>query len=1316
VAAGAAVALVTGLGVAIPPVSSAAAPVPPGPVAVPAFSQPGASTVRLANGSYETDVTGSSKPAVSSSPSGAASPSVVSNTPGTVSCSINSTRPAATDCQTSSTAVTKVGFDGTTRYRAVEQWSLPPIPQDANVISGDIGLPYTSRTTSGATTAAAYRAYALAKPWNSLVTWNTTNGSTPWTSPGGDVDSSAKYLGAGFAQVLSGGHHVVNATPLVAGWVAQTQENDGIEVRQVGEATNEVVSLTGMTNTTAPPFLRIIWVAHAPQGGISRPLDDNLSLAAGPDGQALLSGKLFNLAGVGIDLPLSYTVGSFAATANAGAAFSFSSTPGGKTPAPMNLAISDVTNGGSLSPNLVFTAANGENYTFEPDTASSNKWISPPGIDATMAGPVPNIVTGIYSPITLTYNKTGVVDHFTQNASGTAGGPALDLTSVTNTPGDTITYTYDTNNQVTSIKDTHGRTTTIVPEAVGSYFVPASLTTPAGRQDTFTYTQDTSTATPLLSTVVDSDGTTIFARSDPAVPDLVTAVTDPVGNITTIAWNSSGGQPVVATESFPIDSKTAVTYSYAYPLPLQTNITDPNGGVTVYVRDTADNVTHVADPLGHTRDATWDANNDPNTYTDGVSAVTHYSYDTLNNLTQTVSGAGSTSKIGYPAPTGGLGDYQPTTSTDGQNNKTTYSYNTSLQLATTATPSGAGGTVTNHYQGDTGISCTNAAKGQLCSTVNGMGNTTSYSYGPVHNPITITNPAPQGPVKMTYDVDSRMVSRTDGNNTTLYYTYNNDDQITQVSTSATTCPAGTCVAYSYNADGQLVTRVDPSGTTTYTYDGEGNDLTKNTPTGATTYTYDGNANLASYADTSGTVTYTYDAANRLTALAEPSGSCPATPTFPNGSKCTGFGYDNANHRTNISYPNGQTITDLFNPSGQEYSITAQNASGVLYTRGYSYLAGSTPTDVRQTMSEQDGNVTSYNYDGVNRIGATATTQPVVTTAWTYDKDGNRLTATGAGQAKYNAADQECYDQASTNTPPCGQAPPGATTNTFDGAGNLTDSSTGITHTTYSPFGQQTSTTTAGVITNETYSDVTNTERTTSGSTSYLNSILGVTQQTSPAGTISFIRDPTGNLIAMHTNDNPNSPNTKGASYYYTTDVTGSVILLTDETGATAATYLYGTYGEPIGQTGPIAATNPYQFQSGYADPNGLTHFGARYYDPATGRWTQLDPTGKNPGYAFAGADPVNNSDPSGTCDGILSCLDSATNVVTNFLGKALPVVGAICGGVNGFRLGLLGFAFGYAGFVTTPLGTAGGAFLGYEYARGGNGGTYTALSCLAAAG
>ena len=74
-------------------------------------------------------------------------------------------------------------------------------------------------------------------------------------------------------------------------------------------------------------------------------------------------------------------------------------------------------------------------------------------------------------------------------------------------------------------------------------------------------------------------------------------------------------------------------------------------------------------------------------------------------------------------------------------------------------------------------------------------------------------------------------------------------------------------------------------------------------------------------------------------------------------------------------------------------------------------------------------------------------------------------------------------------------------------------------------------------------------------------------------------------------------------------------------------------------------------------PNQLYHYGQRYYDPTTGRWTQTDPldqiadfTQANR-YTFAGDDPINLTDPSGEWSFRQGCA---------ILGSVL----SMCGGLN----------------------------------------------------
>ena len=122
----------------------------------------------------------------------------------------------------------------------------------------------------------------------------------------------------------------------------------------------------------------------------------------------------------------------------------------------------------------------------------------------------------------------------------------------------------------------------------------------------------------------------------------------------------------------------------------------------------------------------------------------------------------------------------------------------------------------------------------------------------------------------------------------------------------------------------------------------------------------------------------------------------------------------------------------------------------------------------------------------------------------------------------------------------------------------------------------------------------------------------------------------------------------GTRYYYLTDGLGSTDALINDNGATVHnTYTYDAWGNITATTGTTA--NPWKYASGYQDPTGLTKFGARYYDPGTGRWTQPDPLGgtiSNPGevnrYPYVGSCPSNYTDPTGK---------SVFSAAKRFLGK-----------------------------------------------------------------
>ena len=143
-------------------------------------------------------------------------------------------------------------------------------------------------------------------------------------------------------------------------------------------------------------------------------------------------------------------------------------------------------------------------------------------------------------------------------------------------------------------------------------------------------------------------------------------------------------------------------------------------------------------------------------------------------------------------------------------------------------------------------------------------------------------------------------------------------------------------------------------------------------------------------------------------------------------------------------------------------------------------------------------------------------------------------------------------------------------------------------------------------------------------------------------------------------------------------------LLTDF-ATNAFTYQYDPWGVQTltaGGTGNGAAQNPYTFHSGIKDPgSGLIKFGERWYNPATGTWTQqdaidepLDPANANR-YAYAGDNPINNLDPSGQ---VTAC--AAIGAILAIAGVGLGIAGfvgatIVTGGTAALVLGAVG-AFG----------------------------------------
>lgn len=125
----------------------------------------------------------------------------------------------------------------------------------------------------------------------------------------------------------------------------------------------------------------------------------------------------------------------------------------------------------------------------------------------------------------------------------------------------------------------------------------------------------------------------------------------------------------------------------------------------------------------------------------------------------------------------------------------------------------------------------------------------------------------------------------------------------------------------------------------------------------------------------------------------------------------------------------------------------------------------------------------------------------------------------------------------------------------------------------------------------------------------------------------------------------------GQTYRIISDSLGSPrLVVNSQTGEIAEAIDYDPYGRVLSDTHP--GFQPFGYAGGLYDRDTkLTHFNARDYDAATGRWTTKDPLGFGAGdpnlYGYVLQDPINWLDPSG--------------LQAQVSGPQMPITGTTCG-------------------------------------------------------
>jgi RHS repeat-associated protein len=1098
------------------------------------------------------------------------------------------------------------GTDGSGNpRRPYLKYNVSAVPKDAEVVEGQFNF----RTLNGSQR--EIDLHRVLRSSTSARTWNTSDGTNSWPA-GGDISSA--YDGRNTTMGNGGdAWWNIEARQLVQDWVDGSTTNHGVILKPVGGS--GLMQMYASEQSSSSPVLEVEW--HARTGVQGRWTFDDQRLSD----RAVLKTNVANG-----NLTLEESDVHIPGTAGHDLDFKryYNSREG-----DVGGSNDDIGRywrmGTGYDVWLKFeggdsTAAfNGPSGVWAPyDRNDDGSYKTPTGMNADLKKNADTTYTLKYrqSDRKLNFNSTGE-----------------NLTSDKDRNGNTISFAYNgTGGKLLSIKDTHDQGTannTLSLSYNGSGWVN-TITDRANPQRAWQYGYTGN----LLTSYTNPDGKVTSYAYDAS--ERLTDITDPRGNVTHITYDSSKRVTSIrrwtdaAHTTGPLTqySYTSTPDSDCTTNPTLTDVvgetieTDPNGHTIKFCWDKLQRVKRTIDGRGKKRGKEYTDHSDVTKLTSSLNQALELTFDDNDRFSgtksQQASGQGNalTTLVGYDSAIHDTADpkfWLQKTSTDTQGNQSSYDYDSEGNLTAVKDPVGSTIAIAPNANG-TPDTITDPAGGLTDYGYNGEGDLTtidragtalgteSFTYDPAHPHTTKTH--------------------TEGRGKVATYTYDKLGRVAQIAYDD-----GTWVAYAYDSNGNVVTRIDATGQSTYEYDAL-NRLTKETFPGGriNTYAYDNVGNLAFFNDAGGTTAYVYGPSNLLDSM-----------LAPGDSGATTFTYTDDDQRKSTNYPNGVVMTATWEDGsagnsgpGRLKRIKAVKGATTISDFSYGYSAGGLDTGLRRTVTDKTGATASFSYGPVNRLIG-ASNLDGHNYAYGNDTRGNILYKEKDGVRTshgYNAANELCWTV--TGTQPdydCTPAPTGATVYSFDAAGNMT--SGGTFSATYNAKEQTTAM--SGVAGEASiglsHANTNQFERATAGPKTQVNNGLGVGYDVSGATNTYYRRDDESGLQSMRIG--------AGTPYYYVFDGLGSVVAVTDSNGAAQNTYKYEPYGAANSVTGSVP--NPWQFAAGYHDTTGWYKFGMRYYSGRLGRWSQLDPV-EHPTdprqqnrFGYAGGDPVNTTDQSGKC-------------------------------------------------------------------------------------
>ncbi len=806
--------------------------------------------------------------------------------------------------------------------------------------------------------------------------------------------------------------------------------------------------------------------------------------------------------------------------------------------------------------------------------------------------------------------STDLADNQTTYAYSSASGQTHYMQQIVFPGGGTNSFVYDSAGRLSKLTDQGGGVTQI---AYGNG--TTTLTDARGHTSTFSFN-----ASGNITSIARDDGSSL-AQTWNSGARLATR-TDELGFVTKFSYDSLSR---MSSKTDPLGNVTGIVYD-AVSGKIAT-FTDPASGVVQNEYDAKGNLLQTADPVGGQTKRTYDGYGQPLTVTDAAGRTTTYSFDALGNPVTISDAIGTLAKASYDALHRIVGSTGPT----GQEQQFQYDalgrqiQKTDPVLGVTSSRWDAAGNLASVTgPGSASTSFGYDALANLTQVTDALGGITSYEYKPsdcncsVAGLLTAAHDARGQITRFTYDSQGRIITATDPLGNTRHYAWNGRGDLTSV-----TDENGNTTQYQYDGARRLIRETYPDGSAQrYTWDANGNLLTAVNANVTLTFTYDAAGRTTSVRDSRGpfTVSYVYNAVGQRTSM-----------TALNGA-VTQYSYDAAGRVAQIVAPGGQTFSFTYGPDRNRSSLALPNG----LTAQYTYDGASRPTSLRYltgagatvaqftTTYDADGNRATiadlsgthrFQYDKLRRL-ADATHPAAAEEVYSYDAAGNR---TGAVNATYDAASrllsyggvQFTYDHNGNVTTRTDAS--GTTTYAYDYSDRLKSAKLPdgtLVEYLYDPFGRRIEKK-VSVSTERTAGHVSTGKRAgaaPAGTRAGNSSIIYVYD----GDRLLFEQDRTGSpwLLVQYTyrpgSEELLAEQVGNDMYCYLGNGKGDVAGLADASGAVAQTYSYSAFGQASASGNAIH--NSHLFAGRPFDvETGLYGFGARAYDPATGRFLQKDP-------------------------------------------------------------------------------------------------------------